>query len=694
MKPTLSDYTNPARWDKEAKNKVAPHGSLFDPIPSFESKAKHNTYELNYKGKNIARVYHKIKTDKPSGVYIEPNYVNKREGKQFLWKMLMSSRGLYRDTTVSRKDVKYPTGLDKGIDTFHKMRKYAGTFYHGSPAKNITQLSKGSYITPDPNLAKIFGAYHTDTGKTWTDEDLEVPYSFRGVPQWKKDREPKGNAILYKLKVPDNDIDKLGNPYEHILKRTVNVKQAIDLSLKPHQQRVVDRISDPRQPGLVVAHGLGSGKTLSSIGAYKALNMPTNVIVPASLQGNYEKELNKWLGKVPRNVNITSQQRVARQGLDEAPVGLDIIDESHRARELSSSLLRSLKGHEAKKRLLLTATPTYNHPRDIAPLVNLAAQKRMLPENKQDFEKRYIDYENVNPSIFQRLAGVKPGLRPKLKNERELKKILAKYVDYHPNSSEGFPRSNEETIKIPMGDSQTEIYKSIMGKAPWWVRQKVKFGLPPGRGELDAMRAFLSGARQVSNTNSSFVKDPSKMEAEKIQNAFKFLKGQIAKNPNFKAVVYSNYLNSGLAPYKQLLEKNQIPYGEFSGDIKSSVRNELVKQYNANKLKALLISSAGAEGLDLKGTRLVQILEPHFNEEKEKQIIGRAIRYMSHAGLPPEEQHVLIQRYLAQPKSGLLDKLLGRSSVKGADEYIRNLAIQKSYLNDQITNLLAQNTKV
>ena len=105
---------------------------------------------------------------------------------------------------------------------------------------------------------------------------------------------------------------------------------------------------------------------------------------------------------------------------------------------------------------------------------------------------------------------------------------------------------------------------------------------------------------------------------------------------------------------------------------------------------SLLISSAGAEGLDLKGTRLIQLLEPHFNEEKEKQIIGRGIRYGSHAALSPEQQHVLVQRYLAQPQGGWLDRLFGKNTTRGADEYIRNLALQKSQLNNQVQELLAQ----
>jgi SNF2 family DNA or RNA helicase len=120
------------------------------------------------------------------------------------------------------------------------------------------------------------------------------------------------------------------------------------------------------------------------------------------------------------------------------------------------------------------------------------------------------------------------------------------------------------------------------------------------------------------------------------------------------------------------------------------LRSQMVKDYNANKLRALLISSAGAEGLDLKGTRLLQILEPHFNKEKEKQIVGRAIRYQSHAGLPPDEQNVLIQRYLSQPKGSWIDRMLGRPTVRGTDEYISDLADRKEKLNQQLLDQIAR----
>jgi len=466
-----------------------------------------------------------------------------------------------------------------------------------------------------------------------------------------------------------------------------------EMPLKYYQQRVIDRILDPKQPGLVVAHGTGTGKTLSSVGAYDALGMPTNVVVPAALKGNYIKEMNKWMGGVPRNVNITSQQMLARGGeLKNPSNSLLIVDEAHRARDENSQLLQQLKAMNSKKRLLLTATPMFNHPSDISALVNLAAGKTMLPEDRNEFNKQYVENKEIEAPILQRLFGVKPGIAPMLKNQGKLKSILKKYVDYHQNEqAEGFPSSKEQIVKVPMGENQMNVYKTIMGQAPWWMRWKVKAGLPPGKGELDTMRAFLGGARQISNTDRSFIKNLKREEATKIQSAFKFLKTKMDVDPSYKGVVYSNYLQSGLAPYRDLLTKNNIPYGEFSGDVPEAQRNEMVKQYNANKLKALLISSAGAEGLDLKGTRLVQILEPHFNEEKEKQITGRAIRYGSHAGMPYSQRNVLIQRYLAQPKAGWLDRLLGKSEIKGTDEYIRSMALQKTMLNRQLQQLMQQN---
>jgi SNF2 family DNA or RNA helicase len=461
--------------------------------------------------------------------------------------------------------------------------------------------------------------------------------------------------------------------------------------LQPHQERVVEKIKRPDQPGLVVAHGLGSGKTLTSIAAQDALGLPSQVVVPAALQANYRKEIKKHVrGKHPE-AKIVSMQNVARKG--EGPAApLMIVDEAHRARETGSKTFETLKKNKAQKRLLLTGTPFYNRPSDIAPLVNIAAGGKVLPEDRQDFEDRYIFHLRKNPGFLARMRGVRSGSVPIVNPARrkELQATLNKWVDYYEGSKENFPEVESQEMKVPMTQRQLEFYDTLMKKAPFWVRYKVKKGLPPTKQEAGDLNAFLGGVRQVSNATAPFQLG-GEPEAPKVQKAFEELKKNLDANPRAKAVVYSNYLQAGIDPYKKKLTEAGIPYGEFSGQMKKKERDALVKAYNDNKIRALLLSSAGGEGLDLKGTRLMQVLEPHWNEEKIRQVIGRGVRYGSHADLPPEERKVLVQRFLAtRPRTGMLERMGLRSQGLGVDEYLTRLSQDKDRLNTQFRELLRQ----
>jgi superfamily II DNA or RNA helicase len=462
----------------------------------------------------------------------------------------------------------------------------------------------------------------------------------------------------------------------------------INTELQPHQKRVVERIKDPNQPGLVVAHGLGSGKTLTSIRAQDALQMKAEAVVPASLQDNYRKEIKKHTsGK--SSIKVESLQNKVNKGTPpDAP--LLIVDEAHRARDPSSKTYQMLSKNTAQKRLLLTGSPFYNHPSDIAPLVNLAANDRILPNDKEEFEKQYIKHRVIRPGVIARLRGVRPGTEPGLNPRRakELRETLNKWVDYYEGSKKDFPDVTKEDVKVPMGKKQIDVYDSLMGKAPFWVRAKVKAGLPPTKSESKQLNAFLTAARQASNSTAPYITKGTP-EDPKIERAYQELKKELDSNPRSKAVVYSNYLDAGVNPYKQRLDKAGIPYGEFTGAMSKKKRDELVRKYNSNELRALLLSSAGGEGLDLKGTRLMQVLEPHWNDEKLRQVEGRGIRYKSHEGLPKEEQNVRIQRFLAtRPRKGLMEKLRLSKPGFGVDEYLTRMSESKERLNNEFRELL------
>ena len=459
--------------------------------------------------------------------------------------------------------------------------------------------------------------------------------------------------------------------------------------LMPHQMRAIERLSQPDQPGLVLMHGLGSGKTRSSIEAYKKLGIPAEVVLPAALQGNYRKELDKWVGRTPEDLNIRSQQALARKGADpsEFKDKLLVVDEAHRLRNVGNKLYQRLQDMSPAKRLLLTGTPIYNQPSDISKLVNLAAGKTLLPESPKDFEREYVLEQKVIPSFSQRMMGISPGSKLGVKNSEKLRKIFSKMIDYHEGSREHFPTVTEETHSVPMSERQKQLYDAMMGKMPWYMQMKVRAGLPPNRKELNKLVPFLTGARMIGNTSAAFEKNQNFAASPKIREAAEYLKKQIAADPSYKGLVYSNYLDSGINPYKRLLEEAKIPFGEFTGEIDSSVRDQLVRDYNNNKLRALLVSSAGGEGLDLKGTRLVQILEPHFNNEKIRQVIGRAARYKSHESLPEEKRRVLVQKYLASLHPSMADKLFGKTPTS-TDQYLQNMADEKERLNREFINLI------
>jgi len=93
----------------------------------------------------------------------------------------------------------------------------------------------------------------------------------------------------------------------------------------------------------------------------------------------------------------------------------------------------------------------------------------------------------------------------------------------------------------------------------------------------------------------------------------------------------------------------------ITGDIPAEARNHLLARANSESnrdgsdIALLLISSTGAEGIDLKGFRHVHILEPYWNWARISQVKARAIRNDSHIGLPASEQNVQTYVYLAVP---------------------------------------------
>jgi superfamily II DNA or RNA helicase len=102
---------------------------------------------------------------------------------------------------------------------------------------------------------------------------------------------------------------------------------------------------------------------------------------------------------------------------------------------------------------------------------------------------------------------------------------------------------------------------------------------------------------------------------------------------------------------------------------------------DGNKIKVIIISQAGAEGVDFKFLRQVHILQPWYNMSRIEQIIGRAVRNFSHKDLPFEDRNVEIFMY---------GTILEKNKEEAADLYIYRVAEYKAVQIGKVTRLLKE----
>lgn len=80
--------------------------------------------------------------------------------------------------------------------------------------------------------------------------------------------------------------------------------------------------------------------------------------------------------------------------------------------------------------------------------------------------------------------------------------------------------------------------------------------------------------------------------------------------------------------------------------IVSSLRTISTNNFYGEIIKVFMITASGAEGISLKNTRYVHIIEPYWHPVRKQQVIGRARRICSHQDLPPELRTVSVFQYL------------------------------------------------
>lgn len=427
--------------------------------------------------------------------------------------------------------------------------------------------------------------------------------------------------------------------------------------------------------------GFITHNTKTIVNAAHEHGLPLVAIVPASLRNNMKKELETSGFKHPSQV-LSYEEALKKmkdpEFLEHASNSLVAFDEAHRGGSEIGQRQKLLKHLPSKKKILATATPARNSPSELGPLIN-SIHPGSLPDNESAFNKKFIETSTKPVGFAGWLTGQKGEKVRRPKNLHEFEHAIKGKVDFYQAADRSqYPTAEENIVDVPMAPKQQAAYEMVMGKYPmlWY---KVKHGLPQTKRDEADFKAFMSGPRQVMNHPGPYNTSATDDDAPKIKAAVDEIEKRYKKDKNFRGVAYSGYLDTGVNPLSRELERRGIPHAMFTGEQDDTERKHIVESYNKGKLPVMLISGAGAEGLDLKGTKLMQILEPHWNEELVDQVRGRAIRYKSHMHLPPAERHVEVQRFHAVTAPSWFDRLVGRTrgTDQSADEYLYNKAQDK-----------------
>jgi superfamily II DNA or RNA helicase len=310
---------------------------------------------------------------------------------------------------------------------------------------------------------------------------------------------------------------------------------------------------------------------------------------------------------------------------------------------------------QAFRVILLTATPIVNSKMDVVNLIAMIDGTE--PMHRTEFDRMMTDgtklrsYLNNKTSFFTR------------------DKMDANY-----------PRSHEKDIFLTMDDNFYKSYHKIeLGefkemKANNFIHSKDVF-------------AFLSGIRRAMNVADI----DSSPKIDWVVDLAKL--GYEGMSPG-KTLIYSTWKKAGKDLIINKLKESNIKFVEVHGSLSKKHRDEAVQSFNENPdTKVLLITKAGGEGLDLKNTKYVVVLDPMWNDANLQQVLGRASRYMSHMSLPENRRDVYIYKlYLQKPKIGWFtgvrkwndkiesaDMLLYKFVSSKTKELNRFIAVMKSF---------------
>ncbi|KUL75674.1 MULTISPECIES: DEAD/DEAH box helicase [unclassified Streptomyces] len=383
--------------------------------------------------------------------------------------------------------------------------------------------------------------------------------------------------------------------------------------------------------GGCLADDMGLGKTITVIALHlkRARPAPTLVVCPASLLGNWQREITRFAPGVPVRrfhgpdrtldgldggfvLTTYGTMRSAAPTLAAAPWGMVVADEAQHVKNPYSATAKALRTIPTPARVALTGTPVENNlselwalldwttPGLLGPLKSFRARHARAVENGEDDEAVERLARLVRPFLLRRRKS-DPGIVPEL------------------------PPKTETDHPVPLTREQAALYEAV-------VRESlIAIETAEGMARRGLVLKLLTSLKQICDHPALYLKEDPSAAAErlavrsgKLTLLDELLDTVLAEDGS--ALVFTQYVGMGRLITSHLAAR-AVPVEILHGGTPVPDRERMVDRFQSGATPVLVLSlKAAGTGLNLTRAGHVVHFDRWWNPAVEEQATDRAYR--------------------------------------------------------------------
>ncbi|MET8134177.1 DEAD/DEAH box helicase [Streptomyces sp. NPDC005251] len=452
--------------------------------------------------------------------------------------------------------------------------------------------------------------------------------------------------------------------------------KALAATLRDYQLRGLNWLHRMTSLGLggCLADDMGLGKTVTLVALHlrrqerEPTAGPTLVVCPASLLGNWEREIQRFAPTAPvrrfhgpgRDLSgldggadggfvLTTYGTMRRDAerLSGQPWGLLVADEAQHVKNPHALTAQALRRIPSRGRVALTGTPVENNLSELWSLLDWTTPG--LLGTLTSFRDRYataVEGDRDEQAARRLAALVRPFLLRRRKSD--------------PGIAPELPPKTETDQPVSLTKEQVSLYEALVRELMAEIEER------QGMARRGLVMKLLTGLKQVCNHPAQFLKEPAGAKlpgrSGKLELLDELLDTVLAEDGS--ALVFTQYVAMGALIERHLADRG-VDTLFLHGGTTVKRREEMVDVFQSGAKKVFLLSlKAAGTGLNLTRAGHVIHYDRWWNPAVEDQATDRAYRI---GQTQPVQVHKLIAEgtvedrvaEMLRQKRELADSVLG-----------------------------------